>query len=217
MSERTFIHPTATVDASATLGAGTAVWAFTRIAQAATIGAGCRFGQNVYVDRGVHIGNRVKVQNNVSIYTGVDIDDGVFLGPSCVFTNVEFPRAFIERKSEFRPTRVGRGVTIGANATVVCGVHLGEFSLIGAGAVVVTDVRAFSLVVGNPARRIGWVSGCGERLTALGAVQCARCMVRYDVTADSCEVADPEAFESWWQGRMMGMPEYAPPSGRVVS
>lgn len=200
-----YVDSLAVVAPTAKLGPGTKVWAFSRVADGAVIGMHCQFGQNVYVDRGVRIGDRVKVQNNVSIYSGVEIGDGVFLGPSCVFTNVEFPRAFVERKTEFAPTRVGRGVTIGANATIVCGVRLGEFCFVGAGSVVTRDVLPFALVVGNPARRIGWTCACGERLPELGPVRarCRRCELGYDLS-DSCRVEDPERFERWWLERVKG-------------
>ena len=159
-----YVDPSAQVSESVRIGSGTKVWAFTRILDNAIVGRNCQFGQNVFIDRSVTVGNHVKVQNNVSIYMSVDIADGVFLGPSCVFTNVEFPRSFVERKSCFSPTKVSRGVTVGANATIVCGVTLAEFSFIGAGAVVTRDTLPFSLVVGNPARRMGWACACGERL-----------------------------------------------------
>jgi len=199
-----YIDPLAQVATSAQLGRGTKVWAFTRVAEGAIIGANCQFGQNVYVDRSVCIGNHVKVQNNVSIYNGVTVGDGVFLGPSCVFTNVKFPRAFIERKHEFVPTYVERGVTVGANATIVCGVRLGEFSFVGSGAVVTHDVRPFALVVGSPAHQIGWACACGERLAdhIPGTVDCKRCSLAYQVGADGCRVIDPDGFERWWRGAL---------------
>ena len=159
-----FIHPTSVVDEGAQIGRGTKIWHFCHIMPGACIGAGGQLGQNVYVDAGVRIGDKVKIQNNVSVYSGVTIEDEVFCGPSCVFTNVLTPRAFVERKDEFLPTRVGRGATIGANATIVCGVTIGRYALIGAGAVVTQDVGNHVLVVGNPARAAGWVSRTGERL-----------------------------------------------------
>lgn len=158
------VHPTAIVDDGATLGEGTRVWHWTHICAGAVIGRDCSFGQNVFVGTKAVIGDRVKVQNNVSIYDSVMLEDEVFCGPSCVFTNVLNPRAFVERKDEFLPTLVKRGATIGANATVICGVTIGAYAMIGAGAVVSRDVPDFALVAGVPARRIGWVSHAGERL-----------------------------------------------------
>jgi UDP-2-acetamido-3-amino-2,3-dideoxy-glucuronate N-acetyltransferase len=154
----------------------------------AWIGERCVLGQNVFVGRRVRIGNGVKVQNNVSVYEGVEIADDVFLGPSCVFTNVLNPRAFLERKDEFRATRVGRGATVGANATIVCGHDLGEYCMVGAGCVVTRAVRAYELVVGNPARHLGWVCVCGARLPAgAGAVRCGACERSFRVGAETCE------------------------------
>lgn len=179
-----FIHETAVVDAGATVGAGTRIWHFTHVCAGATIGDDCTLGQNVFVGPEVRIGHRVKIQNNVSVYTGVVIADDVFLGPSCVFTNVLTPRAHVERKEDFAPTIVERGATVGANATIVCGTSLGEWALVGAGAVVTKDVPAHAVVVGNPARRAGWACRCGEVLDAGGS--CARCGDRYEVNAKSC-------------------------------
>ncbi len=158
------IHESAYVDADVTIGEGTAIWHFSHILPGTRIGAKCSIGQNVVAGPKVTIGNGVKVQNNVSIYEGVTLEDGVFCGPSCVFTNVMNPRAEIVRKSEYRPTLVKRGTTIGANATIVCGHTLGEYSFIAAGAVVTNDVPAFALMAGVPARRIGWMSRAGGRL-----------------------------------------------------
>ena len=159
-----FAHPTAIIDEHCEIGAGTKIWHFSHVLGGTRIGRDCVLGQNVCIGPDVTIGDRCKVQNNVSLYKGVTLEDGVFCGPSCVFTNVLNPRAEIERKDEFRPTLVRRGATIGANATVVCGVNLGEWCLVGAGAVVTRDVPAFALVAGVPARRIGWVSRDGEVL-----------------------------------------------------
>lgn len=159
-----FVHPTAVVDEGAEIGAGTRIWHFSHILGRTRIGRDVVIGQNVMIGPSVTIGNRCKIQNNVSIYEGVVLEDEVFCGPSCVFTNVLNPRAGIERKSEFRPTIVRRGATIGANATIVCGVELGEYCFVGAGAVVTKPVPAHALVVGNPARQIGWVGRSGERL-----------------------------------------------------
>ena len=160
----TFIHPTAAVDEGVEIGDGTKIWHFTHVLAGSRIGRNCIVGQNVMLGPRVTIGDGCKVQNNVSIYTGVTIEDEVFCGPSCVFTNVLTPRAFVERKNEFLPTLVRRGATIGANATIVCGVTIGRYALIGAGAVVTRDVPDHALVVGNPARPMGWVSRTGECL-----------------------------------------------------
>lgn len=169
-----FVHPSSIVHESAVLGEGTKVWQFCHIMQHAHIGIGCSFGQNVMVGPGVRIGNNCKVQNNVSIYEGVECEDDVFMGPSMVFTNVINPRSAVNRKSEFKPTRVGRGATIGANATIVCGVNLGQYCFIGAGAVVTKDVPDFALVYGNPARQFGWMSRFGQHLSfdASGKAKC---------------------------------------------
>jgi UDP-2-acetamido-3-amino-2,3-dideoxy-glucuronate N-acetyltransferase len=157
-------HPTAIVDDGARLGAGTRVWHFAHVCAGARIGAGCSLGQGVYVGNDVLIGNNVKIQNNVSVYDAVTLEDDVFCGPSMVFTNVYNPRAAVPRKNEYRRTLVRRGATLGANCTVVCGTTIGEHAFVGAGAVVSRDVPAFALVVGVPARRIGWMSRHGERL-----------------------------------------------------
>jgi UDP-2-acetamido-3-amino-2,3-dideoxy-glucuronate N-acetyltransferase len=159
-----WIHESSYVDDPVRIGKGTRVWHFVHILKDCAIGKDCSIGQNVMIGPGVTIGDSCKVQNNVSLYTGVDLEDGVFCGPSCVFTNVVIPRAQIERKSEFRRTLVRRGATIGANATIVCGYTLGEYSFIAAGAVVTGDVPAFALMAGVPARRIGWMSKAGARL-----------------------------------------------------
>jgi UDP-2-acetamido-3-amino-2,3-dideoxy-glucuronate N-acetyltransferase len=159
-----FIHPSAIVDDGATIGNGTKIWHFSHIMGTAQIGEGCTIGQNVYVDARVTIGNGVKIQNNVSVYQGVTIEDDVFLGPSVVFTNVINPRSFVERKHEFKPTLVKKGASIGANATIVCGIELGEYCLIGAGSVVLKNVKPFAVMAGNPAQLIGWVSKTGVKL-----------------------------------------------------
>lgn len=158
------IHESAYVDEGAEIGDGTRVWHFSHVMAGARVGARCVIGQNVMIGPGAVIGDGCKIQNNVSLYAGVTLEDDVFCGPSSVFTNVLTPRAFIERKSEFRPTLVRRGATIGANATIVCGVEIGAFALIAAGAVVTRPVPAYALVAGLPARRIGWVGEAGEPL-----------------------------------------------------
>lgn len=172
-----FVHESAYVDDDVELGEGTKVWHFSHILSRTRIGRNVSIGQNVVAGPDVTIGDNCKVQNNVSLYKGVELEQGVFCGPSCVFTNVLNPRAEIERKDEFRPTRVRRGATIGANATIVCGNELGEYCMIGAGAVVTKDVPAYALMVGVPARRMGWVSRAGEILDE--ALTCPRTGERY--------------------------------------
>lgn len=157
-------HDSAIVDKGAQIGANTRVWHFVHVCGGAQIGEGCSLGQNVFVGNKVTIGNNVKVQNNVSVYDNVHLEDDVFCGPSVVFTNVYNPRSFIERKTEYRDTVVKSGATLGANSTIVCGVTIGEYSLIGAGAVINKDVKPFALMVGVPAKQIGWISKYGEQL-----------------------------------------------------
>lgn len=165
MSEKLyFAHETAIIDEGCTIGKGTKVWHFSHIMSNCVIGENCNIGQNVVVSPEVVLGNNVRVQNNVSVYTGVICEDDVFLGPSMVFTNVINPRSAISRKNEYRKTLVGKGATIGANATIVCGHDIGRFAFIGAGAVVTKEVKPYSLVVGNPARHVGWMSEYGHRL-----------------------------------------------------
>ncbi len=157
-------HPTAVIDDGCEIGEGTKIWHFCHIMINCKIGEGCNIGQNVVISPEVVLGKNVKVQNNVSIYTGVTCDDDVFLGPSMVFTNVINPRSAVNRKNEYLKTHVGRGATIGANATIVCGNPIGEFAFIGAGAVVTKEVKPYALIVGNPARQIGWMSEAGQKL-----------------------------------------------------
>ncbi|MEI7831013.1 MAG: acyltransferase [Prolixibacteraceae bacterium] len=157
-------HPSAIIDPDCTIGSGTKIWHFTHIMTGAVIGENCNLGQNVVVSPGVVLGNNVKVQNNVSIYTGVICEDDVFLGPSCVFTNVINPRSQVNRRGEYAKTTVKRGASIGANATIVCGNDIGEYAFIGAGAVVTKTVKPYALVVGNPARQTGWISEYGHKL-----------------------------------------------------
>ena len=159
-----FAHESAIIDDGCTIGCGTKIWHFSHIMSGCTIGRDCNIGQNVVVSPQVVLGNNVKVQNNVSVYTGVTCEDDVFLGPSAVFTNVINPRSAIARKDQYRPTVVKRGASIGANATIVCGHTIGQYALIGAGAVVTKDVKPYALVVGNPARQTGWVSEYGHKL-----------------------------------------------------
>ena len=157
-------HESAIIDEGARIGDGTRIWHFVHVCAGAKVGQECSLGQNVYVGNKVSIGNNVKIQNNVSVYDNVILEDGVFCGPSMVFTNVYNPRAFIERKNEFRDTLIQTGASLGANCTIVCGVTVGQFAFIGAGAVVNSDVKPFALMVGVPAKQIGWVSKSGERL-----------------------------------------------------
>jgi len=159
-----FVHESAYVDAPVEIGAGTKIWHFCHVLPHTRIGRNCVLGQNVMAGPEVRIGDGCKIQNNVALYKGVTLEDDVFCGPSCVFTNVLTPRAHVERKDAFAPTRVGRGATIGANATIVCGHDIGAYAMVAAGAVVTRDVPDFALVAGVPARRIGWVSRAGERL-----------------------------------------------------
>jgi UDP-2-acetamido-3-amino-2,3-dideoxy-glucuronate N-acetyltransferase len=159
-----FAHNTAVIDPDCKIGAGTKIWHFTHIMPRAVIGENCNIGQNVFIGENVKVGNGVKIQNNVSLYDGVVCEDDVFIGPSAVFTNVINPRSFVERKREFRQTLVKKGATVGANATIVCGITIGEYALIGAGAVVTKDVQPFALMVGNPARQKGFVDKNGEKI-----------------------------------------------------
>ncbi|MGV6851181.1 MAG: acyltransferase [bacterium] len=164
VKENLQIHSSAIIDDGATIGEGSRVWHWTHVCGGATIGQRCSLGQNVFVGNNVTIGNDVKVQNNVSVYDNVTLEDGVFCGPSMVFTNVYNPRALVERKSEYRDTLVEKGATLGANCTIVCGVTIGKFAFIGAGSVVKNDVPAYALMVGVPAKQIGWMSEHGEKL-----------------------------------------------------
>lgn len=182
-----FVHETAVIDQGASIGNGTKVWHFCHVSAGAVIGENCILGQNVFVDSGAKVGRGCKIQNNVSIYKGVELEDFVFCGPSCVFTNVITPRAGVERKQEFSKTVVGHGATIGANATIVCGNPIGRFSLIGAGSVVTKSVPPHALVVGAPARIIGWVCECGEVIAKIGETGtrlCARCGSNYSVGSE---------------------------------
>ena len=159
-----FAHPTAIIDPGAQIGKGTQIWHFCHLMKTCRVGDFCKLGQNVYIDSNVSIGNGVKIQNNVSVFNGVIIVDDVFLGPSMVFTNVVNPRSFIVRKSEVRQTWVRKGATIGANATIICGIEIGEYALIGAGSAVTKNVPAYALMKGNPARQSGWISEAGHSL-----------------------------------------------------
>ena len=159
-----FAHETAVIDEPCSIGEGSKIWHFSHLMSNCSLGANCNIGQNVVISPDVHLGNNVKVQNNVSIYTGVNCEDDVFLGPSMVFTNVINPRSAVNRKNEYMKTTVKKGASIGANATIVCGNDIGEFAFIGAGAVVVKEIKPYALVVGNPSKQIGWISEFGHRL-----------------------------------------------------
>lgn len=186
-----FVHESAYVDDGAKIGRGTKVWHFSHVMPGAVIGEDCNLGQNVVVMPNARVGSRVKVQNNVSLYEGVVLEDEVFCGPSCVFTNVANPRSHVSRKHEYATTLVKRGATIGANATILCGITLGTYSFIGAGAVVTADVPAYAVMVGVPARRKGWACRCGEVLPdAVGVVRCRRCGAQYRIDADSLAPLD---------------------------
>lgn len=175
-----FSHPTAEINKDAAIGSGTKIWQFCTIMKDVTIGSECNIGQNVFVENGTSIGNRVKIKNNIAIYTGVTIEDDVFVGPNVVFTNVINPRSFIERKHGFRPTLIKKGASIGANATIVCGHSIGRYAMVGAGAVVTKDVPDYTLVAGNPARKIGCVCVCGEKIQfSDGRAVCLACNREY--------------------------------------
>ena len=183
-SQKSFVHESAYVDDGAKIGAGTKIWHFCHVMPGAVIGARCSLGQNVVVMNGTRVGDNCKIQNNVSIYEGVELEDDVFCGPSMVFTNVLNPRSHVSRKNEYRRTLVKRGSSIGANATIVCGTTLGEYSFIGAGAVVTRDVQDYALMVGVPARRVGWMCQCGERLPDCGEGRCEACGTEYERVGD---------------------------------
>jgi len=181
MSKKFFVHESAYVDKKVKIGEGTRIWHFSHILSNTELGKNCVLGQNVMVGPNVIIGNNCKIQNNVSIYQGVTLEDGVFCAPSAVFTNVINPRAFIERKTEFKKTLVRRGATIGANATIICGVMIGKYAFIAAGAVVTKDVPAYAVVAGVPAKQIGWVCKCATIFNKLGARKsgaCPKCGVK---------------------------------------
>jgi UDP-2-acetamido-3-amino-2,3-dideoxy-glucuronate N-acetyltransferase len=187
VSGDTFIHESAYVDDGAQIGAGTKIWHFCHVMPGAVIGERCSLGQNVVVMNGTRVGNNCKIQNNVSIYEGVELEDDVFCGPSMVFTNVLNPRSHVSRKHEYQRTLVRRGSSIGANATIVCGVTLGEYSFVAAGAVITKDVIPYALMVGVPARRAGWMCQCGERLNDSGVGRCAACGTVYERRGDGID------------------------------
>lgn len=188
-----FIHPTSVVDQPCEIGEGVKIWHFCHVSAGAVLGAGVMLGQNVYVAPGVILGAGTRVQNNVSLYQGVECEEDVFIGPSAVFTNVKRPRAHIPRKEEFQKTLIRRGATIGANATVVCGVTIGRYALLGAGAVVTRDVPPFALMVGAPARMVGFVCACGESLPFGGEgplgerARCGACGASYRREAEGIQ------------------------------
>ncbi|WP_343630936.1 acyltransferase [Roseateles sp.] len=186
-------HDSALVDEGAQLGEGTKVWHFSHVCAGARIGDGCSLGQGVYVGNDVTIGRNVKIQNNVSVYDAVTLEDDVFCGPSMVFTNVYNPRSAVSRKNEYRRTLIRRGATLGANCTIVCGATVGEYAFVGAGAVIKGDVRPYALMVGVPARQIGWMSRHGEKLEVVaGWAVCPASGERYEVTESGCRLARAE-------------------------
>ena len=182
-----FVHESSYVDEPCTIGSGTKIWHFSHIMQDSQIGKNCNIGQNVVISPGVILGNGVKIQNNVSVYSGVVCEDDVFLGPSCVFTNVINPRSFIARKDEYRLTLIKEGASIGANATIVCGHTIGCYAFIGAGAVVTRDVPDYALMLGNPARIAGYICRCGQKLTfnENGQAECTACSEKYSFSEES--------------------------------
>lgn len=184
MKNTYYTHPTAVIDEGCQIGEETKVWHFSHIMPNCIIGKGCNIGQNVVVAEQVVLGNNVKVQNNVSIYTGVTCEDDVFLGPSCVFTNVSNPRSAVNRRGQYAKTIVKKGATIGANATIICGHDIGEYAFVGAGAVVTKNIPAYALIVGNPAKQIGWMSEYGHRLhfDAEGIAKCPESGEKYQYT-----------------------------------
>ncbi|MCH9699723.1 MAG: N-acetyltransferase [Gammaproteobacteria bacterium] len=189
-------HPTSIIDAGATIGADTAIWHWTHVCSQAVIGDNCSLGQNVFIGNKVTIGHNVKIQNNVSVYDNVYIEDDVFCGPSMVFTNVYNPRSAISRKHEYKDTRICRGATLGANCTIVCGVTIGEYAFVGAGAVIKNDVPDFALMVGVPARQIGWISRFGEQLDlpleGHAETQCRHTGDRYRLNNNQCQLISCE-------------------------
>lgn len=186
-----FVHESSYIDEECEIGEGTKIWHFSHIMSKSKIGNDCNIGQNVFVSSGVILGNNVKVQNNVSIYTGVICEDNVFLGPSCVFTNVTNPRSLINRKNEYKATLIKEGASVGANATIICGHTVGKFALIGAGSVITKDVKDYELIIGNPGKRIGWVCQCGERIAVNnGEAACKACNTKYILEKENLKLVD---------------------------
>jgi UDP-2-acetamido-3-amino-2,3-dideoxy-glucuronate N-acetyltransferase len=185
------VHESSIVDVGATIGDGTRIWHWTHVSAGARIGSNCTLGQNVFVGNRVVIGSNVKIQNNVSIFDNVVLEDDVFCGPSMVFTNVINPRSHVSRKNEYKRTLVRKGATIGANATIVCGNVIGEYAFVGAGSVVTRDVPSYALVIGNPARKVGWMCKCGVKLVVeSGKAQCAACQHCFKITTQGCVPAE---------------------------
>ena len=202
-----FVHPTAVVDDPTTIGAGTRIWHFCHVMRGAEIGTGCSFGQNCFVANGVRIGDNVKVQNNVSIYTGTVVEDDVFLGPSCVLTNVSNPRSQVNRQALYETTVLRRGATVGANATLVCGVTIGRYAFIGAGAVVTHDVPDYALVLGVPAKEVGWMSRHGHplQLDRIGDVaRCPESGFAYERAPDGVHCLDHDEESPLPEGQTVG-------------
>ncbi len=187
-SESYFVHESSYVDEGVEIGADTSIWHFCHIISGTKIGSRCNIGQNVVIGARVRVGNGCKIQNNVSIYEGVELEDDVFCGPSMVFTNVFTPRSHVSRKNEYLPTPVRKGATIGANATIICGNEIGAFAFIGAGAVVTKSVPSQALMVGNPAKQIGWMCKCGERLPA--SLSCDRCDASYSLDESVLKIVE---------------------------
>ncbi|HPE10636.1 MAG TPA: acyltransferase [Saprospiraceae bacterium] len=193
-----FIHESSYVDEFAQIGKGTKIWHFCHIMSHCSIGENCNIGQNVVISPDVIMGNNVKIQNNVSVYTGVICEDDVFLGPSCVFTNVINPRSHVSRKHEYKTTIVGKGASVGANATIVCGHNIGKYAFIGAGAVVTKDVPDYALVVGNPARKVGWVCKCGMKLSKLDSLYvCEECGAEYKESNQKLEEVSERSVKKY--------------------
>ena len=190
-----FVHNSSIVDEGAIIGSETKIWHWTHICSGANIGKNCNIGQNVYISGLVKVGNNVKIQNNVSLYDGVILEDDVFCGPSVVFTNVINPRSFINRKSEFRKTIIQKGASLGANSTLICGVNIGKYSLVGAGSVVTKDIKDFSINVGNPSKQIGWISKIGNRIDlpveGIGEYICPSTGEKYVLNKNICVCIKP--------------------------
>lgn len=206
-----FIHDSSYVDSPVTIGRGTKIWHFSHISKGAEIGQQCVFGQNVYVGEQVNIGNRVKVQNNVSIYTGCELEDEVFLGPSCVLTNVSNPRSQVNRQDLYEKTLFRRGASIGANATIVCGVTIGRYAFVAAGSVITKDVPDYALMIGNPARRKGWMSRHGHKLKDLdeeNVMICPESGFKYQLKGEKLRCLDLDEEEPLPENLAVGEKKY---------